>query len=119
MKRSIDFPQGTPPKLPKVGEMNLKSQLKLHLDQRGMTAADLARESGVSKQVVSHWLGGAKPKNIDQVKKVADALETTLDHLMFGNGIDREAQKVTELDALLGDGWVSGLFEIRFRRVKK
>ena len=119
MKPPVDFAKAVPANIPNVREMNLKSQLKLHLERRGMTAAELARKSGVSKQVVSHWLNGAKPKNINQVKKVADALGTTLDHLLFGSGEDLERRRVTELDALLGDGWVSGLFEVRFRRIKR
>ena len=98
--------------------MNLKEQLRFLLEQKGMTAAQLSRKSGVSKQVISVWLAGGSPKKIEQVKKVAAALDTSLDHLCFGNGIDQEGQRVVEIDALLGDGWVSGLFEVRFRRIK-
>jgi transcriptional regulator with XRE-family HTH domain len=99
--------------------MNLKNQLRCYLDIRGMTATELARKSGVSKQVISLWLSGAEPKKVAQIKKVAASLGTTVDHLCFGDGRDESVQKVTELDALLGDGWVSGLFEVRFRRVKR
>jgi len=100
-------------------KMNLKFQLRHYLDLRGMTAAELARKSGVSKQVISLWQGGAEPKKLAQVKKVAEALGTSVDHLCFGSGTDKEAQKATELDALLGDGWISGVFEVRLRRIKK
>ena len=99
--------------------MNLKSQLNYFLKLRGMTAAELGRKSGVSKQVLSIWLGGAEPKKLAQIKAVAAALGTTVDHLCFGEGEDRESQRVTELDALLGEGWVSGLFEVRFRRIRR
>ena len=37
----------------------------------------------------------------------------------FRDGEDIEAQKVTELDALLGDGWLGGTFEVRLRRIRK
>lgn len=99
--------------------MNLKRQLRFYLEVRGMTAAELARRSGVSKQVLSSWLAGSEPKKIGQVKKVCSTLGVSLDHLVYGDGHEEENQRVTELDALLGDDWVSGVFEVRFRRIKK
>lgn len=99
--------------------MNLKSQLKFHLSLRSMTQSELARKAGVSKQVLSLWMGGAKPKNIDQIKRVADVFGVSVDNLLFGTGVDKERQQLTELDALLGDGWISGIFEVRFRRIQR
>ncbi len=99
--------------------LNLKNQLKLFLEQRQMTAAQLSRASRVSSQVLSLWLRGAEPKKMSQVKAVADCLGTTVDHLCFGSGLDTESERITELDALLGDQWVSGIFEVRFRRIKR
>ena len=40
--------------------MNLQRQLKTYLELRGMTATELARASGVSKQSISQWLGGTE-----------------------------------------------------------
>lgn len=119
MPSEFDSSSAAPPKKPTSRDMNLKNQLRVYLELRNTTAAELSRKTGVSKQVLSLWLDGAQPKNIAQVKKVALALGTTVDHLCFGDGRDTEAQKTTELDALLGDQWISGLFEVRFRRVKK
>ena len=99
-------------------KLNLKHQLKLFLERNEMTPAQLSRKSGVSQQVLSLWLKGADPKKMSQVKQVADVFSVSVDLLCFGSGPDTEAQKITELDALLGDQWVSGLFEVRFRRVK-
>lgn len=119
MKYQIDSILSSSVKSPSCKRyMNLKQQLRTYLELRDMTAAELARKSGVSKQVISLWLGGAEPKKLTQVKKVASVLGTTVDHLCFGSGKDEASQKITELDALLGDGWVSGLFEVRFRRVR-
>lgn len=84
-----------------------------------MTAAELARKAKVSKQLLSLWLGGSEPRKLDHVKQVAQALGTSVDNLCFGDGLDQESERITELDALLGDGWVGGLFEVRLRRVKK
>ena len=98
---------------------NLRKQLRFYMDLREINAATVARKAQVPKQSLSGWLSGKKPADVGQVKRVADALGTTLDNLMFGDGKDREAEKVMELDALLGEGWITGLFEVRFRRVKK
>ncbi len=100
-------------------ELNLKNQLRFFLDRREMTAAQLARKAGVPKQSLSGWLAGNNPRDVRQVKRVADTLETTVDHLMFGSGRGSGQEKPTELEALLGDGWVSGLFEVKFRRVRR
>ena len=119
MSLSTDKGFRTAQSLTKPIEMTLKAQLTLYLELRNMTAAELSRKSGVSKQVISQWLGGAQPKKLTQLRQIAEVLGTTIDHLCFGSGKDSSNQKITELDALLGDQWVSGLFEVRFRRVKK
>ncbi len=98
--------------------MRIKEQLKLYLDFRDISAAELSRRSGVSKQVISSWLAGVEPKNISHVRKVAEILGTTVDHLCFGEGKSLDQEKVTELDALLGDQWIGGTFEIKLRRVR-
>jgi transcriptional regulator with XRE-family HTH domain len=118
MNRPVDTPLSKFEQQTTVKVMNLKSQLKLYLELRSLTAAELSRKSGVSKQVISLWLNGAEPKKISQVKQVAGVLNTTVDHLCFGSGKEVESQKVTELDALMGDGWLGGLFEVKFRRVR-
>lgn len=99
--------------------MNLKKQLRYFLELRELSASQLARKASVPKQSVSGWLSGSNPRDVKQIKRVADALDTSVDCLLFGDGQDLERQKITELDALLGDSWISGLFEVRFRRIKR
>ena len=108
------------PKGPTVlKQMNLKKQLKLHLDQSGITASQLAKKAGVPKQSLSGWLSGSNPRDVRQVKKVADVFNVTVDHLMFGTGLSEENEKIVGLGEIFGDAWVGGLFEIRLRRVKR
>jgi transcriptional regulator with XRE-family HTH domain len=104
---------------PMLFEMTLKKQLRLFLERHGMTAAQLARESGVAKQSISGWLAGNNPRDIRQLKKVADIFKTTVDCLMFGNGISNDELKDASIAALLGEEWVGGTFEIKIRRVPK
>jgi len=94
--------------------MNLKQQLRLYIKKRGFTAAQLSRLSGVPKQSISDWLAGANPRNIDQVKKVADALCVSLEHLCFGTDDSVTADSMAESKS----EWTEGIFEIKFRRIK-
>lgn len=98
------------------GDMNLKNQLGLYLDEKDMTAAQLSRRSGVSQQVISQWLRGAEPKKLTQVKNVAEALSVSVDHLCFGDGLEASS---LESDTLAGADWLSGLFEVKIRRIKR
>jgi len=98
--------------------MNLKNQLRDLLEERDITASQLSRQTGVPKQTISNWLGGERPRDIGQVKKVADFLGTTVDHLCFGSGSPEHSQSSQSLGALFGDEWLAGKFEIRLRRIK-
>lgn len=118
MSDAIDSSQGIGPAHPIGPVMNLKNQLKGLLLHKGMVAAELARKSGVSKQVISLWLAGTKPKNVEQVKRVADSLDVTVDHLLFGTGVEVKHNAAAGLDVLLSDEWISGAFEIKIRRIK-
>lgn len=86
------------------------------MEAKDLSAAALSRKSGVSKQVLSLWLSGTKPRNIYHLKSVAAALDTTIDNLVFGTGKGSEA--FNEGKDFKGAGWISGVFEVKFRRVK-
>jgi transcriptional regulator with XRE-family HTH domain len=104
---------------PKSNSMNLKKQLKYYLEKNEFTASQLARKSGVPKQSLSGWLAGSNPRDVKQVKRVADTLNTSLDNLLFGEGPEPNTQKAVDLGALVGDEWFSGVFEMKIRRVRK
>lgn len=102
----------------KLLTMKLKDQLKKRIKLSGITASQLSRDSGVPKQSISDWLAGRSPRNLDHLKKVADALSVSVDELCFG--ADETSRNETPiLEALLGDEWLSGVFEVKLRRIKK
>jgi transcriptional regulator with XRE-family HTH domain len=85
-----------------------------------MTVTNLSKKSGVNRKTLNDWLSSdASPRDIAQVKSVANVLGVSIDELVFGSSVDLAEDRITELDALLGDDWIGGLFEVRFRRVKK
>lgn len=97
--------------------MNLKSQLKFYLDHKGITAVQLSKATGVSKQVISLWLGGGSPRKLDQIKKVSDYFGISIDHICFGKGLVKINDK-NNLESIPENEWVGGVFEVKFRRVK-
>lgn len=100
--------------------MNLKNQLKLHLSHSEIKASELARRAKVPRQSISDWLGGSKPRNIDSLKKIADALNVTIDHLLFGDGLPKESD-AAPIPVTSGESeeWMSGIYEVKFRKVTK
>lgn len=96
--------------------MNLKNQLKHYLSQKDISSAQLSKKSGVSKQVISLWLSGGKPRNVEQIKKVAEVLSTTVDNLCFGIGSESKRSSFADITE---DEWFSGAFEIKVRRIKR
>jgi len=91
----------------RILKMNLKKQLKLYLENKDLTASELSRLAGVPKQSLSDWLAGSNPRDIRTVKRVADALEVSLDHLVFGEGL-----QVAPAIENKGD-WMSGVYEVK------
>ena len=102
--------------------MNLKKQIKIHLQLRGITASELSRQSGVPKQNISDWLAGTMPRDIRKVKKIADALNVSIDHLVFVEGTEVNEKGVIDFSKnqpnKLSD-WMGGTFEVKFRKVKE
>ena len=119
MRSPADFPEARQVSIRAANGMNLKKQLASLLDHRGMTAAELSRKSGVPKQALSRWLSGQAPKDVSQVKRAADVLRVSVDHLLFGTTVEDGSRKITDISSLVGDDWLGGTFELRIRRVKK
>lgn len=92
--------------------MKLKTNLRLFLAKRDLTAAQLSRATLVPKATVSDWLAGASPKNLSQLKKVADYLSCSVDDLCFGN-----PEKPVQIEHLQ-DQINLGNFEVVLRKIK-
>ena len=91
--------------------LKVKDQLRLLLKQHGITASELARRSGVPKQVLSQWLGGVEPRKLTHLKKVADVFGISIDALCFGNSRKESLQS----NHSFSPNWIEGVFEGRIR----
>lgn len=92
--------------------MHLKEQLEHLIKQYGINVSNLSKFSGVPNSTISDWLGGSNPKNISQVKKVADYFDVSIDYLCFG-----EIKQQTEINQYK-DEINAGVFEVVLRRIK-
>jgi transcriptional regulator with XRE-family HTH domain len=94
--------------------MNLKNQLKLLMERNFLTITTLSQKASVPKSTISDWLGGSVPRDLRKLKKVADALNTTVDHLCFGKGLVDEKEKFTQYQEEI----FAGIYEVVLRKPK-
>lgn len=84
-------------------------------DKRGWSQTELADKSGVSRVMIGKYERGEAIPSIDAAKKIADALEVSLDYLV-GEGInsklDKQALKRLQDLELLEDDKKKTLFDL-------
>lgn len=51
------------------------------LDERGITATDVARETGISRSSMTDWKKGRSTPKYEKRKKIADMFDVTVDYL--------------------------------------
>ena len=51
------------------------------LDERGITATDVARETGISRSSMTDWKKGRSTPKYEKRKKIADMFGVTVDYL--------------------------------------
>jgi len=99
--------------------MNLSKQLEYYMKKKGLNILQLSKLSKIPKSTINDWTNRQEPKKLSQVKAVATVLQTSIDNLVFGSKEDADLEKITEIEHLIsGEQWLSGLFEVRIRRVK-
>jgi transcriptional regulator with XRE-family HTH domain len=84
-------------------------------DKKGFSQTELADKSGVSRVMIGKYERGEALPSIDAAKKIADALEVSLDYLV-GEGInsklDKHALKRLQDLELLEDEKKKTLFDL-------
>lgn len=64
--------------------MKLGATLTKLLKEKRLTIRKLASITGINHQTLSEWKVDRTPRNMNDVKKVAKALDVTFHYLMFG-----------------------------------
>lgn len=89
------------------------------MQERGLTVAKLSRKSGVPAKTLYHWLSGQKPRHIEQIFAVGDALGVGVDAL-FGRLSAPSSPRAEELPPVrdLLEELRVGSFELILRPIK-
>ena len=93
-------------------DLRIKTVLKDIMKSKGITLANIAKETGVPKTTISEWLNNRHP-NVVQAAAVANYLGVSLHTLLFG-----EEDKQEPISKLLKEDLFSGTFEITVKRVR-
>ena len=101
--------------------VKIKAILKKLLQERDMTSAQLARACKVPPQTINNWLSGQNPRNLEQIKVVADNFGVTIDYLAFGTDIKKSCLSKNNNEPIeeYRDEINAGTFEVVLRRVRK
>jgi transcriptional regulator with XRE-family HTH domain len=94
--------------------VKLKQTLLTLLDKNDLTAAQLSRKAMVPKQNLHNWLQGAKPRDVEQIKRVADTLHVSMEYLLFGIKEKSTNPLLDKADEISAGAW-----EVILRKTKK
>lgn len=61
---------------------SFSGRLKAARELRGITQYELAGEAGLQPSAVSHFETGSRKPSFDNLRRLADALEVTIDYLL-------------------------------------
>lgn len=82
------------------------------LKERGLSAKALSKNTGVSASTLSTWMSNSKPRNVDDVAAVAEALGVSLDYLLF-----EDASVQADITDLKGETILSGIYRIKLEKI--
>ena len=74
-------------------KLELHKNLKNLLDKQGMTASQLSRATKVPNSTIQNWLTGLEPRNLLQLKKVADYFDVSVDLHLYGSKKDKDRER--------------------------
>lgn len=96
-------------------DLLLSENLRRILSNLDWSVPKLAKESGVPSTTIQNWAEGKPPRDMRQVKKVAEVLSLSMDALCFEDCSHKEINPIEGYQ----DEINAGLFEVVLRRVKK
>ena len=95
-------------------DMKLAQQLKKLLQSSGTKISVLSKSTRVPQQTIHNWLTGSKPRDLDQVKRIADHFEVSLDMILYGLESKNKSRSTIED---FQDEINAGIFEVVLRKV--
>lgn len=83
--------------------MELKSRIKMLMEEKHLTQKELANLSGITEASMSKYLSGERTPRIDVIVNIANALGVTTDELI-GNDIEDDKMGFFRLKTVLARG---------------
>ena len=83
--------------------MELKSRIKMLMEEKQLTQKELANLSGITEASMSKYLSGERTPRIDVIVNIANALGVTTDELI-GNDIEDDKMGFFRLKTVLARG---------------
>lgn len=65
----------------------LRNRLRKFMKEKGLSYKELSETSGVALKTIYGWTAGNRPRNLDDLKKVANTLGISIDSLSFDGGV--------------------------------
>ncbi len=89
-------------------------------DERDLSQEELAKKARLQASAISHFETGARKPSFDNLRRLADALETTVDYLMgrtdapdaalaAGDQLYRDFEKLTDHDRAIARDFMATL----------
>ena len=95
-------------------DMQLGKVLKHLMVERDVKVSQLSRATKVPIQTLHNWLSGQHPRNMDQLKRLAEHFGVSVDYLLFGSAPREKASMFEQYQ----DEINAGEFEVILRRIK-
>lgn len=95
--------------------MRLKDNLRFLIVGKDINVSQLARFTNIPINTLHNWLNGQNPQNLEQLKKIADFFQVTIDSLCFG---DRPVSSLENPIQEFKEEINAGVFEVILRKVK-
>lgn len=101
-------------------EKNFSQRLQRLREDRDLSQDELSKKSKLQPSAISHFETGARKPSFDNLRKLADALETTVDYLMgrtdspdaalaAGDQLYRDFEKLTDHDREIARDFMASL----------
>lgn len=98
--------------------MSLDKNLNFLLKSKKIKLSALSLKTKVPKQTLHNWLYGADPKNIVQVRSVADFFTVTIEELCFEDLEKGQKNKPEDHFTKYHEEINAGVYEVILRKVK-
>ncbi len=96
-------------------EIQIAKVLTRLMKERRLSIKELSNLSGVPASTIHEWANGRSPRDPVRAKKLADALDISLNQLLFD---EPDKNETIQIQSILKEDIFSGTFEINIKRIK-